>query len=271
MSRQVNRGPDTPGALRRYEPALFGGAAIAFFLVAWEWAAATGVIPVLFMSSPTRVLATLASMLGDGELFLHLRVSAVELVSGFALAIVLGIPLGILLGWYRWLNAALGPYLSFMYVIPRVAFLPLVIIWFGIGINSKIALVFLGALFSILLSVVTGVRNLDPQLLKAARSFGATDRQLFMTIALPGSVPYIMTGLRLGAGRALISVVVAELYIASAGIGFLIGSSGLLLQTDRVFVGVLVIGAVGLVFFSALERLERRFDSWRPRPAVGGW
>jgi NitT/TauT family transport system permease protein len=271
MSATVGAKPAMSGTLKRLEPALWGGAAVALFMAAWEWAAATGVIPVLFMSSPSRIASTTVGMLADGELLMHLQVSAIELAIGFALAIVVGVPLGVLLGWYRWFNAALGPYLAFMFVVPRVAFLPLVIIWFGIGINSKIALVFMGALFSLLLSVITGVRNLDPQLLKAARSFGASDRQLFLTIALPGSVPYIMTGLRLGAGRALISVVVAELYIASAGIGFLIGSSGLLLQTDRVFVGVLVIGLVGLVMFSALGRLERRFASWRPEAAVGGW
>lgn len=258
-------------ALKPHEPALVGGTAVALFLAIWEWAAGTGIIPVLFLSAPSRVLGTTLAMLADGELLTHLRISALELAAGFALAVLLGIPLGILLGWYRWLNAALSPYLSFMFVVPRVAFLPLIIIWFGIGINSKIALVFLGAFFSILLSVLTGVRNLDPDLVRSARSFGASDRQVLVTIALPGSVPYIMTGLRLGAGRALIGVVVAELYVASAGIGFLIGSSGMLLQTDRVYVGVLVIGVVGMAMFTVLARLERRFASWRPESSVGGW
>src|SRR6202011_1913641 len=130
---------------------------------------------------------------------------------GFALSIIIGLPLGILMGWYRRLNMALDPFVTFFYSIPRVALTPLLIIWFGIGINSKIAVVFLGALFAIIINAAVGVRNLDPALIKAARSFGASDAQLFRTIVLPGCVPFILAGFRLGLAHALTGVVVAEL------------------------------------------------------------
>jgi NitT/TauT family transport system permease protein len=171
------------------------------------------------------------------------------------------------MGWYRRVAYVLDPFVNAFYATPRVALLPLVVIWVGIGIWSKIAIVFLGAVFPVLLSTYSGVRTTDARLLRAARSFGADDLQIFRTLILPGSVPFIVTGLRLGVGRALIGVVVGELYAATAGIGFLISVAGNSFQTDKVFVGVLLIALVGIVSMELLGRLERRFERWRP--AVG--
>lgn len=182
---------------------------------------------------------------------------------------LIGIPLGILLGWYRRLYYFLDPTLSAFYATPRVALLPLLIIWLGIGIWSKIAVVFLGAVFPILLSTVAAVRTADARLLRAAHSFGATDLQIFRTIILPGSVPFIITGLRLGVGRALVGVVVGEMVAATAGIGLMISIAGNTFQTDRVFVGIFLIAAAGVVLVEALTRLERRFEKWRPPVGLG--
>jgi len=176
-----------------------------------------------------------------------------------------GIPLGIATGWYRRLFYVLDPFISAFYATPRVALLPLIIIWVGIGIWSKIVVVFLGAVFPVLLNTLAAVRTTDARLLRAARSFGAGDLQVFRTIVLPGSVPFILTGLRLGAGRALVGVVVGELYAATAGVGFLIAVAGASFQTDKVLVGVLLITAAGVLSMEALTRLERRFEKWRPR------
>jgi NitT/TauT family transport system permease protein len=141
----------------------------------------------------------------------------------------------------------------------------LFIIWLGIGIESKIAVIYLGAVFAILINTIAGVRSLDTSLLRVARSFGAGDRQIFRTIALPGSVPFILTGLRLGIGHALIGVVVAEYVAAQHGVGRMMMIAGSTFQSSKVFAGLFLIAAAGLLMTYALQRLERHFDAWRPQ------
>jgi NitT/TauT family transport system permease protein len=147
-----------------------------------------------------------------------------------------------------------------------VALLPLVIIWVGIGIWSKILVVFLGAVIPVYLNVLAGVRTTDARLVRVATSFGASRAHLFRTIVLPGAVPYLVTGLRLGVGRAMVGIVVGELYAATAGVGFMITVAGASFQTDKVFVGVILIAIAGGLMIEALGRAERRFDTWRPAP-----
>jgi NitT/TauT family transport system permease protein len=177
---------------------------------------------------------------------------------------VIGVPLGILMGWYSRINAVLEPFVSALYATPRIALLPLVMIWFGIGIMSKIAIVFLGAIFPILVNTITGVRTIDADFVKVARSFGSTDRQLFLTVALPSSVPMLLSGLRLGLGHALVGIVVGEMYGATHGLGFLIAVSGARFQTDKVMVGIILIASAGILLTELLRLLERRFERWRP-------
>jgi ABC-type nitrate/sulfonate/bicarbonate transport system permease component len=181
---------------------------------------------------------------------------------------VIGVPLGILMGWYSRLDAVLDPFVSALYATPRIALLPLVMIWFGIGIMSKVAIVFLGAIFPILVNTITGVRTVNADFVKVARSFGSSDRQMFLTVALPSSVPLLLTGLRLGIGHALIGIVVGEMYGATHGLGFLIATAGARFQTDKVMVGIIIIAAAGVAMTELLRLIERRFERWRP--AVGG-
>src|SRR5206468_9135363 len=161
---------------------------------------------------------------------------------------------------------ALDPFITFLYATPRIVLLPLFIIWFGIGVESKIAVVFLGAIFAILINTTAGVRNLDANLVKVARSFGASDFQLFRTIALPGSVPFILTGLRLGLGHALTGVVVGELVAAQAGVGLMMATAGATFQTSKVFVGLVIVASTGVIMTYALSKIEQRFQSWKPNP-----
>lgn len=258
----------SPGFWTRYERAILGCLGVAVTLGLWEGIAAVRLVDPLFLSAPSRILRAGASMFASGEIWTDLRVSGLEFAAGYGMALV-GIPLGILLGWYRRLYYLVDPMLSAFYATPRVALLPLLIIWLGIGIWSKIAVVFLGAVFPILLSTVAAVRTADPRLLRAAHSFGATDLQIFRTIVLPGSVPFIITGLRLGVGRALVGVVVGEMVAATAGIGLMISIAGNTFQTDRVFVGIFLIAAAGVALVEALTRLERRFEKWRPPLGAG--
>ncbi|HLG70513.1 MAG TPA: ABC transporter permease [Chloroflexota bacterium] len=261
-----------PNALQkfytRWGDLTLGGVAVILFLALWEWAGTSGAINPLFTSAPSRVVTAFIRLINDGELGHDIVVSGLEFVYGFGLAIIVGIPFGILMGWYRWFNAVLEPFVNFFYATPRVALLPLMIIWLGIGINSKIAIVYLGAIFAILINTITGMRALDASQIKMARSFGANDMQVFKTIALPGSVPFILGGIRLGLGHALVGIVVGELYAATAGVGYLIAVAGNTFQTDKVFVGIVIIAGAGMLLTAIFKRIEDHFDSWRPERSV---
>jgi NitT/TauT family transport system permease protein len=141
--------------------------------------------------------------------------------------------------------------------------MPLIIIWFGVDMTSKVAIIFLSTVFPILVNTMTGVRTIDRDFIKVARSFGATDGQLFTTVALPSSVPNLLTGLRLGLGHALIGIVVGEMYGASAGIGYMMQMAGATFQTDRVMVGIIIIAAAGMALTQVLKMIENRFEMWR--------
>ncbi|MBI3076886.1 MAG: ABC transporter permease [Deltaproteobacteria bacterium] len=249
-----------------HERAILGFSGVILFLLAWEYVGGyKELINPIFMSAPSRILKAGYGLFASGEIWNDLRVSGTEFIVGYVLAAVIGIPFGILAGWYKKFFYITDPFLSSLNATPRVALLPLIIIWVGIGIWSKIVIVFLGALFPILLNTLDGVKTTDERLLKAARSFGADDFQIFRTVVLPATVPFILSGLRLGVGRALVGIVVGELYAATAGIGFLITVAGATFQTDKVFVGILIIAAAGVISFELLNRLERRFDNWRPK------
>ncbi len=266
-AKQPADGRAYPGArlYLQYENAILGVLGVAAFLAAWEWAGSTIESGRLFFSTPSLVAATFAHMLSTGEIWNDMWVSFQELSIGYLAAVVVAIPLGMAMGWYGRLNALLDPLVSAFYATPRIALMPLIIIWFGIGIYSKIAVVFLGAVFQIVITTIAGVRNLDESLIRAAHSFGASDRQIFLTVALPGSVPFILTGLKLAVGRALIGVVVGEMIAAEAGVGYMMAKSGATFQTSRLMVGVLIIALFGMICMGLLERLERRFQLWRPQ------
>lgn len=249
-----------------YRP-LLGSLGIITLLGLWQWFGTSSGDRALFASAPTRVIETARALIASGELATDVAVSGKEFLYGFGLAILTGIPLGILMGWYRYLEALFDPIVNFFYSTPRIAFLPLLIIWLGLGITSKVALVYTGAVFAILINTISGVKNLDQALLLQARSFCASDLQIFKTIALPGSVPFVISGLRLGLGHALIGVVVGELYAATSGVGYLIAVSGNVLQTDKVMVGVIIIAGMGVTCTAVLKRIEDHFQSWRPQQA----
>jgi ABC-type nitrate/sulfonate/bicarbonate transport system permease component len=254
---------------RRMAPAvrarIIGTVAVVLFVSSWEGVVRFGMVNPLFTSSPSRIINTFIKMSHEGVLGKDLRVSGAEFAIGFSLAIVVGILIGVAMGWYRDVSAALQPFVSALYSTPRIALVPLFIIWLGIGIWSKVAVVFLVAMFQILISTEAGVRAADESLIRTARSFGAKDRQIFTTIVLPGSVPFLIAGLRLGLGQALVGIVVGELYAATAGIGYEIAVAGETFQTDRVFVGIMIIASAAIILMWCLRQLEARFESWRPQ------
>ena len=249
---------------KRHENFVLGAVSVIAFLLFWEASAAFGWANPLFTSSPSRIWAAGFQMFRDGSIYPDLAVSAEEFVLGYGLAVIVGVPLGILMGWYSRLNAVLDPFVNALYATPRIALMPLIIIWFGIDLSAKIAIIFLSTVFPILVNTMTGVRTMERDFVKVARSFGATDGQLFKTVALPSSVPNLLTGLRLGLGHALIGIVVGEMYGASAGIGFMMQTAGATFQTDKVMVGIVIIAAAGMGMTQVLRMIEKRFDVWRP-------
>src|SRR5579864_2940053 len=259
--------PGQPGRLARYDGLIIGGVTVLMFVAVWQLVAFRRLMPELFLPGPSDIAVAFSSYIAKGQIWNDIWVSGQELIIGFFLAIVIGLPLGMAMGWYRRFSLALDPFVTFFNAIPRVSLTPLFIIWFGIGINSKLAVVFLGAIFAIIINAAVGVRNLDPSLVKAARSFGANDLQLFRTIVLPGSVPYILAGFRLGLAHALTGVVVAELVAAQAGVGLMMATAGATFQTSRVFVGLVIIAITGVLITYVFSRFERRFQSWKPNPS----
>jgi len=249
-----------------HEQAILGGASVTVFLILWELVGNTfKLINPMFMSAPSLIAGAAVQLFSSGEIYNDLYVSGIELFWGYFLSALFAIPFGIVIGWYKKASYIFDPFVNSMNATPRVALLPLVIIWLGIGILSKVGIIFLGAVFPILINARDGVKTTPYNLLTAARSFGASEWMLFKTVVFPSTIPFILTGLRLGLGRAIVGVMVGELYAATAGIGFMITVAGATFQTDKVFVGVLVFALTGMVGMESLTRLERRFDKWRPK------
>lgn len=261
-----------------YESAILGTSAVIIFLLVWESMGGAlsryNPIPFLrinpmFMSAPSLIFKAAVDMFSSGEIYHDLKISSIEFFWGYLLAVAVAIPFGILTGWYKRLSYICDPFVNAMNATPRVALLPLVIIWLGIGILSKVGIIFLGAVFPMLINARDGVKTTPLNLINAARSFGASEWQVFKSVVFPSTLPFLLTGLRIAVGRALVGVLVGELYAATAGIGFMITVAGATFQTDKVFVGVLIFAISGIVLTDILDRIEHRFDKWRPKVGAG--
>jgi ABC-type nitrate/sulfonate/bicarbonate transport system permease component len=218
----------------------------------------------LFISSPTRVARAAWLLSHDRDFWTDVEVSATEFVLGYGAALAVAIPLGLAVGLSKRLQYLIGPFVDTLNAVPRVTLLPLIIIWCGIGIWSKVVVVFLGAVIPVLINTQSGVKASEARFMRVARSFSASRWKIFSSIILPGIVPFIFTGAKYGAGRALLGVVVGELYASTAGLGHLIADAGNTFQTDVVFVGALLFMAAGLIVVTLLDALEQRFERWRP-------
>lgn len=260
------------------ESKILGASAVVLFMLLWEFMGGAlsvyNPIPILrvnpmFMSAPSLIFKAAVDMFSGGEIYHDLKISSIEFFWGYILAVGFAIPIGILTGWYKKMSYLCDPFINAMNATPRVALLPLVIIWLGIGILSKVGIIFLGAVFPMLINARDGVKTTPSNLINAAKSFGASEWQVFKSVVFPSTLPFLLTGLRIAVGRALVGVMVGELYAATAGIGFMITVAGATFQTDKVFVGVLIFAISGIVLTDILDRIERRFDKWRPQVGAG--
>lgn len=213
-------------------------------------------------TTPAAIARAAVDMIASGELWNYLAPSLIVLLIGLSMAVVVGILIGILLARYWVLDLALGVYITFLYSIPSVALVPLIVLWAGFDISAKVIILFLFAFFPMTINTYQGVKNVDPKLLEVGRSFRCSERQLWANIILPGALPFIITGLRLAIGRGLIGMVLADLYTAISGIGYLIVRTASTYEVDKMFVPIMALGLLGVGLTAAVRFLETRVAPW---------
>jgi NitT/TauT family transport system permease protein len=247
-------------ALRRHYLAsllsVFGGLAL------WELVSRFLVANALFLAAPTQIAVAIVHLARTGQLWRDIGVSAAEFVLGYVIASVLGVALGLAMAESPTAKQSLQPWVSGLYATPVIALAPLFILWFGIGIWSKVIVVISLVIFPVAINTEAGLRTTSERLIEMLHSFGATRRQIFLKVSLPSAVPFILAGLKLGIGRGLIGVVVAELFGSRAGLGNLISQSADAFNMPELFAGVVVLAFAGIVMTAGFGWLERRLVPW---------
>ena len=232
--------------------------AVVAFLAVWELAPRTGVVDATFTSQPSRVVVAGLDVVKTGGLLNDVSVSLTEFAIGFALAIAIGVLLGLVLGRYRVLRHLLDPPIMAIYATPHLALLPIIVVWLGIGMQSKIAVGFVGGVIPILVNTAAGVRGVERSWIVAARSFCASSWDVFVKVILPGSLPSVILGIRLGLSRAVLGVVVGEMYQSQAGLGNKVMRYGSEFRTDYLLFYVLLISVFGLTATTAVRMFEEK-------------
>jgi NitT/TauT family transport system permease protein len=233
-----------------------------FILIAWEALVRIGVLDFRFFPPPSEVLILLIEMTLSGEILMHLSISLQRIIFGFVLGAVPGITLGLLMGWSRAVRAFLDPVIAVLYPIPKVAILPLLLIIFGLGEASKIVIVAIAGFFIILITTAHGVMRIDHTLIQAAQNYGASGWKLFANVILPATLPAIFTALRLALGVSLLVIVSAEIVASNRGLGYLIWMAWSTLTVKEMYVGLVVIGVLGLLSTNGVEYLGQRIMPW---------
>jgi NitT/TauT family transport system permease protein len=235
-------------------------ASLTIVLALWQVFGAR-IDPVLF-TTPSKIFVAAVDMIGSGELWTYLWPSLIVLGLGLALAVVFGIAVGLLLARFWFLDVALGVYITFLYSIPSVALVPLIVLWAGFEMTAKVIILFLFAFFPMAINTYQGVKAVDPKLIEVGRAFRCSERQLWANIVLPAALPFIVTGLRLAVGRGLIGMVLADLYTAISGIGYLIVRTASTYQVDKMFVPIMTLGLLGVTLTALLRLCETYVAPW---------
>jgi len=236
--------------------------AVSVTIVLLLWEQLGDHVDAALFTKPSLIAVAAVDMIGSGELWSFLAPSLVVLAVGLTLASAIGIVTGLLLARFWIADVALGVYITFLYSIPSVALVPLIVLWAGYETTAKIVILFMFAFFPMAINTYQGVKNVDSTLLEVGRAFRCSERQLWINIVLPGALPFIVTGLRLAVGRGLIGMVLADLYTAISGIGYLIVRTASTFQVDRMFVPIVTLGLLGVTLTALLRLLERRVAPW---------
>jgi ABC-type nitrate/sulfonate/bicarbonate transport system permease component len=246
------------------ERVFYGVLGFVGLALVWEITADLGLYRKSLLSTPTAIWRAGVTDFGNGSIFPHIAVSLQEFAIGFFVSLIIAIPLGLAIGWFRRVDYATSALLAALNATPNVALIPLIVLIAGIGLESKVIVVFLSAFFAVMVTTSAGVQSIARRHLEITRSFGGSQWLAFRTVALPSTLPFILSGIRIGAGRALVGVVSAEFLSANIGLGFYLGLYGQLLDTARLMLGIVLFGIFGVVIGELLRVVERRFEVWRP-------
>jgi ABC-type nitrate/sulfonate/bicarbonate transport system permease component len=236
---------------------------VGFFL-GWELSTRFEILNPFYFPPFTRIIAKGYELFANGTIWEHMWFSLTNFAIGFVVSVALGVVIGVPMGWYKNVSKTFDPLLSGVYATPLIALLPLIIMMFGLGAISKIIMTVLAAVFPILINTMVGIANTDHRLITMARAFGAKDSTIFLKVSVPGSLPYIVAGMRVALGRALVYIVVAEQYGAATGLGYLSSVAAQRFQMAAMFVPIVMIAALGAGLNELLKMLENRLEKWKP-------
>ncbi|MEU2038170.1 ABC transporter permease [Nocardia niwae] len=236
---------------------------IALFLLLWQLAPTFGLVDEVFLPRFSVVAQAFADLVASGEMWTHISASLNRSLAGYSLALVAGIPVGIAIAWYKPVADFLNPILELFRNTAALALLPVFLLILGIGETSKVAIVVYASFFPILLNTITGVRTVDPLLVKSAASLGFSPLRLFQKVILPAALPSVFTGLRMAAASSILVLLAAEMFGARAGLGYLITAAQQNFAIPNMYAGILAISLLGLAFNGLLVTLERRLSRWR--------
>jgi NitT/TauT family transport system permease protein len=241
---------------------LLAAAGLILPLLGWAWLAASGHVEPVFMPGPAKVLERIASWWREDGLLGDAAISVMRVVAGWALSALIALPLGLFIGTWRGVQALLEPLTDFIRYMPAVAFVPLVMLWVGIDEGAKVAIIFIGTFFQMVLMVAEDVRRVPMAQIEAAQTMGATRAEIIEKVIVPSAKPALLDTLRITMGWAWTYLVVAELVAANSGLGFAILKAQRFLQTDKIFAGILLIGLIGLVIDQVFRLVHRRVFPW---------
>jgi len=251
--------------LREFVSNWLGVIGIVAFFLSWELSTRFEILNPFYFPPFSKIVAKGVELFANGSIWEHMWFSLTNFSIGFAISVILGVLLGIPMGWYKSVSKTFDPLLSGIYATPLIALLPLIIMLFGLGPISKIIMTVLAAVFPVLINTMAGIANTDHRLITMARAFGAKDSTIFMKVSLPGSLPYIVAGMRVALGRALVYIVVAEQYGAAMGLGYLSSVAAQRFQMAAMFVPIVIIACLGAGLNELLKVIENRLEKWKPQ------
>ena len=251
-----------------FQLAMLSVIGILGFLLLWQAAVLAGVLPSRYVPAPTEVIALFATKLVDPNpdgavLGVHIMASLQVALTGFLLAIVIGIPLGLFMGWFRGFDKFMRPIFEILRPIPPVSWIPLTIIWMGIGLQAKAFIVFFSAFVPCVINAYTGIKQSSPVLINVAKTCGASNFTVFRKIGIPSAMTMTFAGIRVALGNAWATLVAAEMLAANAGLGYMILQGRQFARADIIILGIVVIGVIGVIFTSVLGLLEKKLLRWK--------